>query len=293
MSTSRLTAVPIDHIIAELAAFPLAAEATLRLRCVRLDPALQDTTASLWRQAENHLLGSYPGFSVDELVAMRDRIWFNDPLEVRRHTRQGVPTAYPADGKIPLQQYLRGLAHGHLEVHGDLAVPRLPPDDWSGRYDQRAPAAVARTAWRWLALALPPDLLLAALGTAEHGPHHVEILSPTLAQHLKEQGFAETHLHVGAGLDFPLLWNAVLRSIADVQVKPDVFTSPGAALDEGKDLAPWLVHAAIVRYLLAAFLAMQQQFKDFRDYLYRGFCQRACGVLGPSGVTVLLRAVSD
>jgi hypothetical protein len=293
MSTARLTAVPIDHIIAELAAFPLASAATLRLHCVCLDPALQGATAALWRQTENHLLGSYPGFSVDELVAMRDRIWFNDPLEVHRRTRQGVPAANSMDGKIPLHQYLRALARGHLEVHGDLAVPRLPPDDWSGRYDQRAPAAVARTAWRWLTLALPPDLLLAALGTVENGPHYVETLSPTLAQHLKEQGFAETHLHVGAGLDFPLLWNAVLRSIADFNVKPDVFTSPGAALGEGKDLAPWLVHAALVRYLLAAFLAVQQQFKDFRDYLCRGFCPWACSPLGPSSIAVLMRAVSE
>lgn len=94
MTSSRRTSVPIDHLIAEVAAFPLASEAALKLQyqarldhtnpqCIELHPRLQALTAPLWRAAENHLVVSYPGFSLEELITMRDRIWFNSHLQFR------------------------------------------------------------------------------------------------------------------------------------------------------------------------------------------------------------------
>jgi len=77
MGTSRHAAVPIDHAIAEMAAFPIASEAALRLAIAELVavPALDRNTATLWREAEAEVLGGFPAFSVDEAVALRDQTW--------------------------------------------------------------------------------------------------------------------------------------------------------------------------------------------------------------------------
>ncbi len=301
MTHSRQTAVPIDHVIAELAAFPLASEASLHLQsqasktaapqCIKLDPSLQGPTAPLWRAAENHLLGSYPGFAVDELVAMRDRIWFNDHLRFDAQWRP-IPFSSYTESSITLDRYVRTLAHTHLEARGDTARPHLRHDDWSRLNESRQADAIARSAWCWLALALPPDLLLGALGSPQGGPHEIDSISPTLAQQLAEQGFAETHLHVGAGLDFPLLWNALLHEIAKTSFKPDMFASPGAEFDEGRELTPWLLWAVVLRYVLAKFLT-QSRGRVFRHYFYDAFRTPFSEVFGPSQFALLSRAVES
>lgn len=77
MGASRLAGVPINHFIAEMAAFPLASEHALRLATTELDPNLGQGTAELWRGAERQILGASPAFSVDETVAIRDSLWFD------------------------------------------------------------------------------------------------------------------------------------------------------------------------------------------------------------------------
>jgi hypothetical protein len=82
VNSSRLAGIPIDHAVAELAAFPLASEAAFEIGVTHLDPLLQEqrpsgkATQQLWRQAERHFLGGFPAFSVEEAVAIRDRLWF-------------------------------------------------------------------------------------------------------------------------------------------------------------------------------------------------------------------------
>jgi hypothetical protein len=205
MSTSRLAALPIDHLVAEMAAFPLASEAAHRLRIVELHPALSGRTRDLWREAERQVLGSFPAFSVDEAVAIRDRIWFLD------QTR----------GVVPLHCYLRGLARLFLEAHGPVACPRTPDD--AGQRRSRTPglsapdpeprSARARWAWRWLSLALPPDLLLAGLPGNDGIPAEIDLLSPILRTQLQDRRYAETHLHLGAAMDFRLLWLGALHAL--------------------------------------------------------------------------------
>ena len=102
--------IPVDHVIAETAAFPLASEASLRLRPTGLDAELSGTTRDLWREAESRLLGSFPAFSVDEAVAVRDLVWFGG--------RSGM--------RIGLPEYLRRVAGLYLLKVGDSAVPTLP-----------------------------------------------------------------------------------------------------------------------------------------------------------------------
>lgn len=77
MNTSRYAAIPIDHAVAEMAAFPIASEAALRLAITELNPIPSGPTATLWREAERKALGGFPAFSVDEAVALRDLLWFS------------------------------------------------------------------------------------------------------------------------------------------------------------------------------------------------------------------------
>src|SRR5947209_1430692 len=104
----RLAGLPVDHMVAELSAFPLVSEIAARLSITQLHSGLAAGTAELWRGAEKHLVHSFPGLSLDEAVALRDKYWFanlkNQPLE--------------------LQNYLQRLAHGTLEVHGSVATPK-------------------------------------------------------------------------------------------------------------------------------------------------------------------------
>jgi hypothetical protein len=110
MASARLATIPIDHLRAEIAAFPLGSEASLRLHPTALDPCLPtglDPTAPLWRAAEHELLAAFPGFSVDEGVAWRDRLWF----------------AEGSHAPVPLASYLRRIAGMFLRVVGPAAIP--------------------------------------------------------------------------------------------------------------------------------------------------------------------------
>jgi hypothetical protein len=258
MHSLRLAGIPMDHLVAELAAFPLASETALALGLIRLDPTFSTPAPvggdcqRLWRAAEQQLLGHFPAFSIEEAVAIRDAVWFDT----------GVVTP------VPLHTYLRRLAGWFLEVRGDVAVPRLPPDLRATRPDVSLQGALARERWRWLALAMPPDLLLAALGDASHGPERIELVSPLLEQHLCDQQYAETHLHLGAAHDFSLLWVSTIHTLADPHLmQHEALCSPGAGCDDGRQLTPWLIRAAVARYLLAAFLFHGHWHVGFRGYL--------------------------
>jgi hypothetical protein len=281
MTAARLAALPIDHLLAEMAALPLASEAALRLCITQLDPDLQsENTASLWREAERQLLSCFPAFSVDEAVSIRDYYWFG----------------WQDNQKIPLHTYLRWLAGQFLEVRGPTAMPILPKklSDIGSQSDCEPMAARARLAWRWLSFALPPDLLIAALTRNGRGPTEIDLLSPSLDRHLKDKGYAEPHLHIGAALEFPQLWVSAVRAIVEPGFIEKAFESPGAGLDEGKALAPWLLRAAIARYVLAAFLSWGcREHENFRTFVQAVVIPKVLKELGPGSLSSLLLGLSD
>jgi hypothetical protein len=275
VSASRLAGIPIEHVIAEIAAFPLASIASLELCSAALDPRITGGTMALWRRAEAALVTGFPAFSLDEVAALRDRIWFPDG----------------SDLSIPLHRYLRSLARSFLTDVGSEAHPCLPPTDRWERSNPDIHGALARSAWRWMSLALPADLLLGALGDSMRGPSRVQCLTPVLRTHLSDSGFAETHLHVGAAMDFEWFWALTMAGIGRPEIRPDAFKSPGAQLAEGKLLSPWLVRAAIGRWLLASFL--REGRATLLEYLHGSVRRRLERRLGPGWFSALLRVLVD
>ncbi len=277
MTSSRFTRIPIEHVKTELAAFPLASEKALKLALIDLCPKLENDTASLWRHAEKQVVGSFPGFSVDEGIAIRDYFWFS---------QQPV-------SKIPLHCYLRKLATSFLEPQGAVAIPNLPPCLYPNGDDSRAHKPLARQTWWWLSVALPPDILLAALHSQFSHPDRIETVSPLLDRQLSDHGFAETHLHMGVGMDFRTVWISALVAIADFNFKHDAFQSTGAVLDEGKLLAPWLIRAAIMRYILAAYLCYGEQDSSLESYIARTVRYKLSQASEIAGYSLLIKVVSE
>jgi hypothetical protein len=293
MNTARLAGIPIDHVVAEVAAFPLSSEAALQNPLSEFDPGLSGATRALWRAAERHILSTFPSFSIEEAVTIRDRIWFDLGDEQR----------------VSLWRYLRQLAREYLKPRGDEAVPSLLRDRaHEGPPDRGSDAVVARRRWRWVSFALPPDLLLAALGhggtprwatgargdraTSPTMPGSVEFISPALDRILRDQGYAETHCHIGAAVEFPVLWVGAMRALASFRLDPDRFASPGSLLEEGRDLADWLIRAAVARYVLAAFLVRGRGKETFVVFLER-FRDRFEARGGPVDYALLLSALGD
>ncbi|MBK8257827.1 MAG: hypothetical protein IPK82_34810 [Polyangiaceae bacterium] len=240
MTSLRSAHFPAEHVIAELAAFPLASVAALQTAAIDLTPTSQNGAGlNLWRFAEREVLAASPSFSVDELTSLRDALWFGG-------------NAQP----LTLSQYVRRLAKDTLEPRGNVLVPRVP--EWSARPAASAHSgaddrnALARRVFRWLSFAMPPDLLVAA--HPDHGAAaRIDLVSPTLAGQLRDWGFSESHLHFKGAFDFPLLWISAMHSMANLS-QPQSYHSPGAVLNEGRDLPIWLVRAFIARLVLASFL---------------------------------------
>jgi hypothetical protein len=234
--TVRTAHLPFDHLFAELAAFPLASESALANPLTHLDPAMTTATGRLWRAAEHELLGAAPGVSLDDLVALRDGIWF----------------AEDGAGPRPLQAFLRHVAMRHLDYLGAGVGPRRPPP-LDGPIAARPAHAQARQSWLWLTFALPEDLML-AMAARDGWVPHPDLLTPAVRD-LLTRGFAETHLHVGASLDFRCVWSLLLARLASPGVRMAEFAAPGAMMHEGLDLPAWLLRSAIARTVLAGFLS--------------------------------------
>ena len=277
MTSSRIIRIPIEHVKAELATFPLASEKALELAVVDLCPQLKNSTAPLWRKAEQKVIGHLPGFSIDEAISIRDFLWFS-----------GQPKK-----KVPLHCYLKHLAGEFLETQGAVAIPNLPSCLFPNGTDSRAHKPLARQTWWWLSVSLPADILLAALHSNKSQPERIEVVSPLLDRQLSDFGFAETHLHMGVGMDFRTLWVAALVAIADLDFKHDAFESTGAGLNEGKLLAPWLIRGAIMRYILAGYLCCCQQYDSLELYIANVVRSKLAKANDFSSYSVLMQVLSE
>src|SRR5262249_39480568 len=123
-------------------------------------------------------------------------------------------------------------------------------------------------------------------------PGVVAVLSPVLDRLLRDRGYAESHCHIGAALDFPTLWVSALRALATPGIGEKAFHSPGAGLREGDGLAPWLVRAAAARYVLAAYLAWGSSAGPFEDYLETEVRPRVAGHAGTEDYQLLVAGLA-
>lgn len=235
MSAPRLATIPFEHLEAELAAFPLASEASFHLGTSSLNP-LVNNDDKLWRAAEKHLLNALPSIPPDEAVAIRDKLWFDSP---------NLDTAKLNTNPVSLLKYLGRIAASYIDVYG------RPVESFASDSGRAAPEA--RLRWSWMCRALPPDLLRVARGVVDADGDPFP-LSPAISQALRDKGFAETHLHLGASPEFSFAWAALMRGIAQNESKHDDFDSPGACFNHGRDLGTWILYAAVVRLILAEWL---------------------------------------
>lgn len=236
MCALRLATIPFEHVEAELAAFPLASEASFRLGTASLDP-LVSSNDKLWRNAEKHVLSTLPSVPPDETVAIRDKLWFDSSNPAQTNYKP-----------VPLLEYLRRLAESYLDKRGRPVEVLASEGDTYGRT-----APEARLRWSWMCRALPPDLLRVARGVVDADGDQFP-LSPVIQQMLRDRGFAETHLHLGASPDFSLAWAALMHGLTSNESKHLDFESPGACFGHGRDLGSWILYAAVVRLILAEWL---------------------------------------
>lgn len=243
MSDPRLASIPFEHIEAEIAAFPLASEASFRDCVTSLNPDLSSENR-LWRAAEKEIMEALPSVHLEEATTIRDKLWFQTTLDAEDILKP-----------IPLVTYLRQLAQSYLDELG------RPTEQHASSTDVKAPDYATqegmrpdtRLRWCWMCRALPPDMLRAARGVVgrDDEPFH---LHPAMLQVLRDRGFAETHLHLGSALDFSLIWATLMYTLTRSEIRHYDFESPGSYFNDGRDLGTWLLYAAVVRLALAKWL---------------------------------------
>lgn len=210
-------------LVALAQSYPLAAAAAFvhQPSTTAASTALNDAF-----EAEARVLAR--GHSLATIAAIRDHAW--------------------GPGRA-LVEHLFSLARAHLRWEGNhvrLAPARL---DQGGRHER-----IMR--WRWLALRLPQDLLLAALAAAEGVEpcsDRVRLVEDDLAPTLSEP-VAETHLHMGAALDFGDLWIALLERLTHPQAVHAGFGGGPAPFEDKDRYTRTLLAAALARQLLVIYL---------------------------------------
>ena len=265
--------VPEAYLRAEVAAFPLASEVAFDQSVVRLDPTLPSggPTNVMWRRCET-LLAPHTGWSLDRLVAARDLSWFGEQSDI---THCAPPPCGPSPG-VSLYRYLRSLARSHLAPRAGMT--RIQESRGLTSLD-------AADHYRWLTLTLPEDLLLAALDV-DPAPRKVDDEPPLLVRRLLDLGVAEIHQHIGAGMDFPLMWVSALAALADPKVGEESLSSPGAPFNEGRSLIRWMLAAAVTRCALGEYLITGN--RDFTTFLEKSIYPRKDSAWTPRRRSTLL-----
>jgi hypothetical protein len=228
--------VPLEHVFASVTTYPFWGERVFA-NSGRDSSCL---VAKNWQLFEAETGLPWPGFSIDELVAIRDQFWCCHE---------------PKTGDRWFHQW-KGLCRQVLVPRGPYAIPAIPVGFQYVQHDRKVnDESQARTLWRWLTFCVPEDWLLFGAWTNQQKPLETQIVHRELSKSMARQGFAETHLHLGAAIKFPDLWISAMRTIGKATTSREIFYSSGGVFQGGRNLADWLLRAAIVRVILAHFLA--------------------------------------
>ena len=264
--------VAYDWLVAETEAWPVGSRTAFDRRTVRLSQAsigiISSEAEDLTNELETWLRPRAAGISIEVLRQIRENAWFPS-----------------GEREISLADYLLRLARRYLEPAGGRFY--LAEDLGMGIAERAG-------RWRWLSYLLPGDLFPAVIAAdegREPGGESVHLLTPHLGHILQEDPVAETHLHIGAAVPFPLLWTALLASLAEdapseedlLRGGPPPFGSPAVYRNE-------LFAAAITRLLMAEFLRRKisepDSFEDFDDFCGGG------GTREPRGLRQIARLLA-
>ncbi len=250
-------------LLAHAIAWPLASEdaydcALTELR--RDDLSRSSPTRTVSQGVEAYLRPRSRGDSLERIQRIRDVAWFG--------ARGSAGPVQPLDKMLTRVacHFLRFSGTG-FELHGGEGGPQ---EDGARRED----ASERVVAWRWFSLLFPSDYVVAAAASHKAAPlrsDRIVLLTPRLSALLRERGgAAETHMHLGAGMDFPTLWSTTMSNLTALPLSPidssplryDTETvsfrpfdcaGPGPG-NSTSGLARLLVVAAWVRLVLADFV---------------------------------------
>jgi Adenosine deaminase len=263
-ANSRTSRLPIEHLDAELLAAPLVSLNSFRNQLIKLESGMSGATGEIWRETEKEMLGRFPGLSIDELIVRRDLIWFGEPQS--------------------------GKTRPLLDLLQDGAIRIFDPDGFSRTSSQGSSIdrIEQRRRLRWAFFALPQDLLCGSSGLS-----HLSV-SAAMQKHLQDHGFAETHLHLKAAIDFPTLWTALQRALTGKKASPAMFESPGATFDEGREFGHWLIRCAVSRLVLAGFLENSVwRPQGLLHYIHQRVFPEMLSAGGPVVASLFLRVLAE
>lgn len=225
--------VPEEHLEAEVLAALFGSEASFRAGFTTLQPE-SNAIHQFWLTQEDRLVSIARGLSLDSLMAIRNRIWF------------------PVQGTVSLENLWKIVVQQLIpSQHRSIC---LSNSAWEP-LNSNEPVALRRR-WRWLTWALPPDFFWSALHQEDlYALGLLTPINPLLHQDLMDKGFAELHLHLGAGMDFSLYWCSAQHAVADEDFTEKALQDFNAPFEHGQNFAPWLLAGIIGRYLLCSFLA--------------------------------------
>lgn len=269
----------IEHewLLAETLAWPLVSEEAFDSRTTALrlrHPGVPDEpTQRLADALDAWLRPRARGWSLEALRALREAIWFD----------RGAPFPSLDACVIHHAGQLLCFAGTRIELRQDQA--------------RSYEAQVNR--WHWLCRAVPADLLIAACGChegIEPTCDHVHVASPDLAR-LLEREVAETHLHVGAAVPFPVLWTGIMRAVEqlDEHDRDHKLTRGGPPpFGTSEAFVSRLAVAAIARWVMAAFLHWRRttgQHGSFGEFCARPLECLSQRAMWPSGPEAFRRMV--
>ncbi|MBK8212892.1 MAG: hypothetical protein IPK71_04015 [Myxococcales bacterium] len=261
-------------LLAHAMAWPLGSTAAYDARLTRVDRDDLPRGGGTGRVAEGleaYLRPRSRGDSLERIQRVRDVAWFRTGPE----TEVVVPLHALLD-RIG-DHFLRSTGSG-FELKGDENgcgdSGMNAREDTSGRI----------VAWRWFSLLFPSDYVVAAAAARAGGAAYlrsdrVVLVTPRLSALLRERGgAAETHMHLGAGMDFGTLWSTAMANISALPLRPidasalkddtdridfDAYSVAGPGKGRTLGLSRLLVVAAWARLVLADHVSRPR--KTWRD----------------------------
>lgn len=237
-----MTDWPYARVLAEAVARPFLDGAAFRSGLVALqrtpDGECESPTAALARELEDRLRPRAGGLSLEVLRQARDFVWFG---------RSATDTCATPLVSVRLHELLQ-------RAGNVFDVTDAKPGERAHRM-------------RWLTLALPRDLLLAA-GHVSQEPRDDDLES------LLREGMAQIHCHLSACLTFPALWTYLMATAGKSHVQASMLDKRDPPLGSAVDFLAWLAAAGLARVTMAQFLfsrgqACSAKFQSFGKFISR------------------------